>query len=331
MITTSKTLLLRKDCPSGTYLVNPRSQADLEAALIHLLVLHGVTLQPRTFLTRCVVCNGLIMEVLDKKEKKAVFEQYGSPDLSNKLEAFRCNKCGQGYWWSEDENTSASRVKKAAAYYLRICIRGGVSISGSLGTFDFVDVEKERMIGIEERGEEEERNNAEEVIGWLKEEKLKHEFKLKSAYALEGAGSFDECHTFTNVTSDFIGALDYIFFEPDQLEQIGRLWIPTKFRQLNSQGTINGHLLPSDVWPSDHLAVGAQFRTHSNEPNQPNGGGLMSAYVPPNISLLPECDCCERPTLSLFQMHELRKRARAKKRMAAKLKALSESACSDVQ
>ena len=289
---------------------------------MHLLLLHGITLQPSTFLTRCVVCNGLIMEVLDKKEKKAVFEQYGSPDLSNELEAFRCNKCGQGYWWSTEENTSASRVKDAATHLLRICIRGGVSISGSLGTFDCIDVEEERGIGKEERGEN--KNSDEEVLGWLKEEKLEHPFKLKSAYALEGVETFDEFHTFTNVTSDFVGALDYIFFEPGQLEQIGRLWIPTKFRQLNPQGTINGHLLPSDVWPSDHLAVGAQFRTNPNEPNQSNGGGgLMSAYVPTNISMLPECNCCERPILSLFQMAELRKRARAKKLMAAKLKALS--------
>ena len=319
---------MRKDCPPGTYLVNPRSHADLEAALVHILNLHGITLQPSTFLTRCVVCNGLIIEVLDRKDKKAVFEQYGSPDLSDELEAFRCNKCGQGYWWSEEENTSASRVKDAATHLLRTCIRGGVPVSQHLGTFDDIDVEEEKRIGLEENESKLEssgRSGVDVVLGWLKESQLRHSFKLKSAYALEGVESFDEFHTFTNVTSDFVGALDYIFFEPDQLEQMGRLWIPTKFRQLNVKGVTNGHLLPSDVWPSDHLAIGAQFRTQSKEANQSNvGGGLSSAYVPSNISLLPECDCCERPILSLFQMAELRKRARAKKKIEEKMRALSQ-------
>jgi hypothetical protein len=129
---------------------------------------------------------------------------------------------------------------------------------------------------------------------------------------------------FTNVTSDFVGALDYILFEPNTLQQVGRLEIPTDFRTLNTKEVTNGHLLPSDEWPSDHLCIGSQFLLktfhveYKSNPGSIANSGIPSAYVPegmlnhmsPNLG----CNCgCVPKILSLFQMAELRKQAKLKK------------------
>jgi len=118
----------------------------------------------------------------------------------------------------------------------------------------------------------------------LREARLGHLFDLRSAYNVhegegggEGGGDGDgdgdsngnsdsssggngELLPFTNVTSDFVGTLDYIFYEKSAFEQLERLDVPTNFRRLNTNMVTNGHLLPSDIWPSDHLVIGATFR-----------------------------------------------------------------------
>lgn len=317
MITTSKTLLKRKECPPGTYLVNPRTTADLEADLVNLLLLHSVTLQPRKFLTRCVVCNGKIKEVYDASEKKTIFADYGFPGFDEDLDVFRCCKCGQGYWWSDAPNSSASRVKDAAAHLLSICSRGGVPTEGDLDFFDFVDVDKERELGELER-QNEPKDGVDEVISWLKDEKLCHEFNFRSAYASEGNGSVDgELNPFTNVTSDFVGALDYIFFEQTSFQQNGRLFIPLNLRTLNWKELPHGWILPSDSWPSDHLAIGAAFtlkqpsiQTLKKETQIQQSSSSEVTNTKHNSPQLG-CKCgCVPNILSLFQMAELRKQAK---------------------
>lgn len=350
MVTTSKTLLKRKDCPPGAYLVNPRTIADLEAALVHLLLLHAVALQPRKFLTRCVVCNGTIKEIHNPEEKTAVFQQYGFPGFDEDLDVYRCNKCGQGYWWSDAPQSSASRVKDAAAHLLRICVRGGVPTEGKMDFFDFVDVDKEREHGEQQRKSLQVKpqgntgGGIDEVMLWLRDDKLGHDFKFRSSYATEIDGKVEgELNPFTNVTSDFVGALDYIFFEQSAFQQKGRLFIPTNFTTLNSNKQTNGHLLPSDIWPSDHLAIGAKLAliqpsidlsTESsnqeeakqeqikNDSDDTPPERIQSAYVPEEAKhLVPQlgCDCgCVPPILSLFQMAELRKQARQRKQQGIK-------------
>jgi mRNA deadenylase 3'-5' endonuclease subunit Ccr4 len=84
---------------------------------------------------------------------------------------------------------------------------------------------------------------------------------LESAYTRKddkGAAA-GETLPFTNVTYSFVNTLDYIFFDKHRLEPTELLDIPTSFPQLNEEGYDGGHLLPSDVWPSDHLAIGARL------------------------------------------------------------------------
>lgn len=306
--------------------MNPtRTIADLEASLVHLLLLHSVTLEPHKFLTRCVVCNGTIIEVNDALEKKAVFVEFGYPGFDEDLDVYRCNKCGQGYWWSDAPQSSASRVKDAAGHLLRTCVRGGVPTEGNLDFFDFIDVDQERRLGEQERRNEVS-GGIDEVITWLRDKNLHHDFNFQSAYASTPNEGEGEIYPFTNVTFDFVGALDYIFFERTAFEQNGRLFIPLNFRTLNSKQLTNGHLLPSDIWPSDHLAIGAKLTlplptTDSVEKHREMDGEKVQATdkdeiisIEKHISPQLGCSCgCVPPILSLLQMAELRKQARLAK------------------
>jgi hypothetical protein len=251
-----------------------------------------VTLYPEKFLTRCVVCNGKIIEVFDREQQKAIFDQYASPDFGEELDhVYKCNSCGQGYWWSSSPTSSASRVKDNCTHLLKLCLRGGVRVEGQPLFFSHIDYDAERKVGEDNRSRDGERSDGgtDEVLGWLQESKLQSPFSLKSSYATEMNGKVDgELLPFTNVTSDFVGALDYILYEQNNLEQIGRLKIPTDFRTLNATALRNGHLLPSDIWPSDHLCIGSQFslqtlpiEEESKQGLDSTSSSIPSAYVVP--------------------------------------------------
>ena len=242
---------------------------NFDKVIVNLLRLHGTTIEIEKVLSRCVICNGCIVEVTDPKRKVKIFDEYGSPDFSHTVDVYECNSCGQGYWWCDSPTSSASRVKANAAGLIRLCIQGGIKIVGNTDFFGILDMEAERenesgeSDGNDRKKHEMPQDNIDEVIGWLSEEILKSPYpNLKSAYAMEiNDGSIHgERVPFTNVTSDFVDVLDYILFDPSMLEQKGYLAIPSSFKQLNTKGIVNGHLLPSDEWPSDHLAIGASFR-----------------------------------------------------------------------
>ena len=258
LITTSAKIILRRDCPASAYLITPRSQNDLEQSLVHMLLTHGVSVTPKDFLSICVVCNGKICDVLDDTSKRKVLAANNAPEhLSDELEVYACNGCGQGYWWCDQPTSSASRVKNQATRLLELCLRGGVPLQGELHMFDFIDIEKERATKLPFELERL------DCVDWLKEKELTNPLDLESAYALREEDDEDvvvgESIAFSNVTQSFVGLLDYILFDPQKLTRTGQLYVPTSFHELNSKGIPNGHLLPSNIWPSDHLAVGAQL------------------------------------------------------------------------
>jgi uncharacterized protein with PIN domain len=362
LVTTSSRLLARKDCPPGAYVLDTKSLRNLEIALVHLLLSHGVKLTPKNFLTRCVVCNGSIDKVHDEKRIQEIFSTYKAPEALNdeKLDVYQCAGCSQGYWWCDHPSSSASRVKNQATTLLEVCMRGGVPVDEDMAMFDYVDAKKvksESPAGAEEVMLLQQRLD---VLGWLQEEELTNPFgPLKSAYSRKDG---EESLVFTNVTSDFLGNLDYIFFPEDRLAVKDKLYVPTTLKELNSEDIRNGHLLPSNVWPSDHMAVGARLSfagsaassstvttvalstpvkedvevaPESKEGDlpqlsteEPTSGeevplfcapvGSQSAAPPPPPQPTPimhaqRCPCgCVPNILSLFEMAELRKKARLK-------------------
>ena len=311
-------------------MIDPKKTSDLEKAMVQLFLTHGVVLRPSEFVTRCVGCNGTIYTVANEEDKAKIFAANGCPNLKTDLSVYACNGCGQGYWWCTDMPTSsATRVKEQAAHLLRQCLRGGVPYEGDLRMFDFVDPEAERKIGEKEgilAGKGRPEAPMEGIIGWLKDKNLGHSFELRSSYALvdEDAQNkvIGEILPFTNVTADFVGLLDYIFFETAEFEQTHRIEVPTSFRKLNDTGESGGHLLPSDVWPSDHLALGARFLLKKTEPVAVQEEKVPAASVPGAGWAIPAanhkpgfpmCDCgCVPKVPSLFEMADLRKQAKLK-------------------
>ena len=262
LLTTSPRMLSRRDCPPGSYCLGAKMINNLEVALVHLLLTHGVVLEPRNFLTRCVVCNGTIVEIHDVLTKRAVLQTYDAPsNLGDELEVFECDGCKQGYWWCDRPTSSASRVKNTATHLFQLCLRAGIPYSKDMNMFDYVDGEAERKQGWDysQPGSDVLRQKL-DVIGWLKDEHLKCPVRLHSAYThrSENEFSFGETLPFTNVTDSFVNVLDYIFHN-SSIQCIKRLFVPKSFSLLNKDHIHNGHLLPSDVWPSDHLAIGAIF------------------------------------------------------------------------
>lgn len=229
------------------------------------------------------------------------------------MEVFKCGKCSQGYWWDDRPSSSASRVFEQATKLFKLCLRGGVTVKNqnslgqstagcTMGAFDFVDVKGEREFWKSNSGGEDLA-----VIEWLRADKLSNPFRLQSAYSLSGGEITtplpEESLPFSNVTSEFVGLLDYVFFD-DKFEQIARLNVPKSFRDMNKSELLRGHLIPSSIWPSDHLAVGARLRLKQTK--RPYSENTHAAISHPR-----RCACgCVPNILSLLEMAELRKKAR---------------------
>ncbi len=262
-----------------------------------------------------------------------MFIQHDAPAMVGcnlkEVEVFRCSQCQQGYWWDERPSSSASRSFNQATKLLRICLRGGVALKDEsatdkknrlrqdlMGAFEFVDVSKER----EAQDLFTSKANELAVIKWLNEDNLSSPYKLRSVMAR--GDSATESQPFTNVTKEFAGTLDYIFFAEKRFEQLRKLTLPTSFREMNPKGVCQGHLIPSDIWPSDHIAVGARLRLKQiDTPPHDSPGTRASDAVndkgATNNSVLPHprsCGCgCVPAILSLFEMAELRKKSREEK------------------
>ncbi|KAL1495395.1 hypothetical protein AB1Y20_016763 [Prymnesium parvum] len=84
---------------------------------------------------------------------------------------------------------------------------------------------------------------------------------------------------FTNFTAKFVGTLDYIFYEPNTLQPVEILMLPTE-DTVRLEGS-----LPSSRFPSDHLPLMARFKfTSSPQVNIPVGeavSGLPSGSESP--------------------------------------------------
>jgi hypothetical protein len=348
-VTTSTKLLLRKDCPPGAYLLGTKSLSNLEITLVHMLLSHGVVLEPQRFLSRCVVCNGRIERTYDEATIQAIFASHQAPDVLNEeiLEVFQCSGCAQGYWMCDRPTSSASRAKAQATKLLEMCIRGGVPITGDMGIFECVDVEKVKQHCPEGTDESLLMDQRIDVLEWLQEERLENPLgAMRSAYASD---NLEESLSFTNVTADFVGHLDHLMFQDQHLQVADRLYVPTTFEELNGEGIRNGHLLPSNAWPSDHLAVGARFvftdYTGSSSTDPPEDSlspndSIAQSRLPDDPTMLfcspvqefdsvrpapvaqtapvehaQRCACgCVPKILSLFEMAELRKQARLKQK-----------------
>jgi uncharacterized protein with PIN domain len=301
LVTTSTRLILRKDCPAGAYCIHPQHLNKLEVVIVHMLLTHGVVLEPSTFLGRCVVCNGRIVDVDDPSEKRRILLEYNAPTELSDMDVYECDGCRQGYWWCDRPTSSASRVKGQAIRLFSLCLRGGVPARRDLpDMFKMVDIDSERKQGWDFSipGSELLKQKL-DAVEWLGDENLQCAIRLQSAYAKldEEGNDAGECIPFTNVTHDFVDVLDYIFFERSKLQVVGLLEVPPDFDRLNESDIHNGHLLPSSTWPSDHLAVGAKLTIHSRGTIHAREAGYVAPLSHSVVSTRNEATAISEPGL----------------------------------
>ena len=202
LVTTSTKLLRRKDCPAGAYLLDTKSLKNVEVTLVHMLLSHGVILDPSTFLTRCVVCNGKINQVFNKDRIRDIFSLHKAPEEVNEevMDVFQCDQCQQGYWWCDKPTSSASRVKCQATNLLEMCIRGGVPTLDTMGMFGFVDVQNVKQTCPDDAEERFLLDQRLDVLEWLQLERLENPCgPFRNVYSTKYG---EETLPFTNVTSE---------------------------------------------------------------------------------------------------------------------------------
>mmetsp|Transcript_10923 Transcript_10923/g.27498 ORF Transcript_10923/g.27498 Transcript_10923/m.27498 type:complete len:336 (-) Transcript_10923:594-1601(-) len=87
----------------------------------------------------------------------------------------------------------------------------------------------------------------------LQESRLKHSLHMRSVHSLAGGEP-----SYTNLTPDYIGTLDYIFYATD------RLIVVTGVLEVLDEKTLlgvdNSTAIPSTRWSSDHIALVADFQ-----------------------------------------------------------------------
>lgn len=347
LVTTSPRLMQRRDCPPNVYCIHPPFLSHLEVAMVHMLLVHGVVLDPSTFLSRCVVCNGNIVEEHDDITKRQILSEYEAPHtlIDDGMAVYVCDGCQQGYWWNDRPKSSASRVKTAATRLLELCVRGGVPVrqhdEEANGMFDHVNYEELRNEGWNYNTPGSELLQQQlDVVEWLRNEKLVCPFSLESAYLLkrnnEDVSRFEEILPFTNVTHSFIDTLDYIFFEKTRFRATERFYVPRTFLEISDgrSNIQNSYLLPSDIWPSDHLAIAVRLELTDTDYISLNDQSTLESKeeimnlstrgfpettsqfdIPlcvPSITQLSHnrrCTCGCVPSIpSLFEMAELRKK-----------------------
>lgn len=107
-----------------------------------------------------------------------------------------------------------------------------------------------------------------DVCSWLQEVELGHGLNLSSSYRTAGAtrqnavnGGTNFEPEFTNYTHEYVGCLDYIFFDPQAVRVQSTLDLVTELQLLKEAHALqlSDWALPSPQRPSDHLPLLANF------------------------------------------------------------------------
>jgi CCR4-NOT transcription complex subunit 6 len=304
LVTTSVRLMERRDCPAHSYFIDTKTTDSAETSFIAMLKAHGVVLRPKKFLSVCVKCGGNIGEITDEAAVAAARADDAVPPAANPL--YRCDRCEQWYWWNDLPNSSAGRAKSSCVVLFQKCVKGGIAfdeIGGVVGEA-CCDLERhdsgDEGVSDDAVGSSVAQNTIQQIV---------HNRTLTNKCgALISAYDDDK---YTNVTSNFKGCLDYIFFEGDRIEVVKRLELPS-VEDL-------GGVLPSEYWPSDHLCLVASLRLKpSAEENSRAEATALQQARQAQHTAVGKCGCgCVPEIKSLFEMAEMRKALKEERAAAA--------------
>ena len=288
LITRSKRLVARKECPSHLLLNNSEPRDNLKQIIKYF----GIEYDDDAIYTRCTLCNGYFKQLIDKKEIM------DNDQIPNKLKEQwettkfeKCLKCSQVYWVGDKSRSEMEKFKR---------IFKEVAVEIDKESKEGKERLKQRIIKQKQKAEykkqlrlqrqkngkqnekeqekegkdEEEEEVYESDIGDL-DDKLRllpnlqrffwEDVEFKSPFGDRIKSSYSIVHgkpaKYTNKTSKFEGCLDYIFY--------GELM--NKSNNDNNVSSIkcidsvliegDGQYYPNSSWPSDHILLMSTFET----------------------------------------------------------------------
>ena len=267
LVTRSKSLVARRDCPSHLLLDNSIPHHNLKQIIKYF----GIEYDDDALYTRCTLCNGNPIKMTDRKEIENE-EQIPSQMKveGEQMETFwKCPNCRQVYWYG-------GKTKNEAEKFRRIFAESAVEMEHDL---------KERRERLEKRlrkesakrkrteekkGDDIENEDYESDIGDL-DDKLAllpnlqrffwEDVTFRNVFGDRIQSSYRNVHgksaEYTNKTSSFEGCLDYIFYA-DLIDTDEPGLECTNAQLMEGDKTA----YPNSTWPSDHILLMSTFQMH---------------------------------------------------------------------
>lgn len=281
LITRSKRLVARKECPSHLLLNNHIPRDNLKQIIKYF----GIKYDDDAIYTRCTLCNGYFKQLKDKKE---INQSQQIPE-SLKLKAdtmlfWKCMKCGQIYWFGDKSKSEVEKFKK-------IFDEANIEIDKELKESKEKikrrllkkqrqrekakyrkqkKEEKEEKESNDEKIDEFEQINYESDIGDLDDKLMLlpnlqrffwEDVKIINPFGQKINCSYSDCNgkspIYTNNTSKFSGCLDYIFYA----DLFNKYETGKNIKCIDSR-LIEGNkkYYPNSSWPSDHILLQSVFK-----------------------------------------------------------------------
>ena len=272
----------------------------MEGGLASILVEHRIVLNPELFLTRCMVCNGKISELIKEEHEEETLREWGVYDeekVPQELDLYYCEACYQVFWWSPVKTSSSVRAAEQADYLYQKMdeLTNGRAINRTSSIVPLMEKamikspaestengikvdddikevgsEKENEIIIKEK--EEQQDNGEEEKET--EEALCQSFNsyfdrilehLKENQIPDFLSAFHSVHgeepETTNYNDGFSGVLDYIFVDSLFPGEIVDCQVtPASKDQVIDEEKYNFNPPPNSKWPSDHFLLTCKIR-----------------------------------------------------------------------
>lgn len=244
IVSSSGKMLQRHECPPSYYLDARNAKNSLAKLCCDL----AVEVEPSRFFSRCVKCNGQILQCYPSSPEHArARESFHAP---TDVTLYECQDCAQVYWFSVDADHPSARAQQQVRELLRFIeaevretattFHGSPMASSTFLRDGGGSLEHSRAL----------RSVYEDVEkGWITSD-------AASGEAVDVApGAVSPPRVITNSKFGFHGCIDYMFLSPDLYAGCGRrLALPTV-------GSREPPSLVSKDWPSDHwpLAVDLDF------------------------------------------------------------------------
>mmetsp|Transcript_6567 Transcript_6567/g.7951 ORF Transcript_6567/g.7951 Transcript_6567/m.7951 type:complete len:527 (+) Transcript_6567:92-1672(+) len=246
-LTRSKSIIRRRDCPQSSILVKSQSGED---AFIQVVRETNLQLDSKKFYTICVKCNGKIVPIqretiplsrisFESKESYVQAKSRKKTEEPNKVPKrlyddpteplAMCDGCEQIYWWDTEciggqrKSNSSARIEDLVTKLESLAVSA-----------DFMEKNKKEMHLRSLKLLQEDRLYVSELV-----------FQCAQSKTTSGQEEF------TNITEDFKGTIDYVFYSQKHFQLIDVEYLP-------SQHELQG-FLPNNKWPSDHRCIHCSF------------------------------------------------------------------------